>query len=52
MFQMFDLLGFDRFQLIQIILDHRKDIIASSAAEEKKNNATGTSAKIYSCVSI
>lgn len=38
--EMFDLLGFDRFQLIQIILDHRKDIIANSVAEEKKNNAT------------
>ena len=50
-FQLFDLLGFDRFQLIQVILDHRKDIVANGVAEEKKTNAAGTySYRVVECL--
>nr|CAD7572321.1 unnamed protein product [Timema californicum] len=35
--ELFDLLGFDRFELIQMLLQHRTDIVYSAAiAEEKK----------------
>lgn len=34
---MFELLGFDRFELIQLLLQHRNDIVFNnSVAEEKK----------------
>ncbi|XP_021913277.1 activating signal cointegrator 1 complex subunit 3 isoform X2 [Zootermopsis nevadensis] len=39
--ELFDLLGFDRFELIQSILQHRNDIIlGASVAEEKKSLAS------------
>uniref|UniRef100_A0A2Z5TZE8 U5 small nuclear ribonucleoprotein 200 kDa helicase n=1 Tax=Reticulitermes speratus TaxID=60591 RepID=A0A2Z5TZE8_9NEOP len=34
--ELFDLLGFDRFQLIQSLLEHRSDIIYSASIAEKK----------------
>lgn len=37
MLQLFDLLGFDHFELIQGILEHRSDIVLScTLAQEKK----------------
>lgn len=50
--ELFDLLGFDRFQLIQLLLDHRKDIIANNAAEEKRNIVAAANEQkrpIYGC---
>jgi hypothetical protein len=34
--QLFDLLGFDRFELIQSLLEHRGDIIYSASVAERK----------------
>jgi hypothetical protein len=44
--QLFDLLGFHRFELIQSLLEHRRDIVYNASFEEEKKFVSSQSGKI------
>jgi hypothetical protein len=44
--QLFDLLGFDSFELIQLLLEHRRDIVHNATFAEEKKFFSSQSGKI------
>lgn len=50
MLQLFDLMGFDRFELIQTLLEHRKDIVQGVSLEIEKKNLSSKTGNVDSLV--